>query len=62
VLVTPADPRALVDAVAQLVADPVRRAALGDRARRHVAASFSLPAQARAMMDLYDELRGTRRR
>jgi glycosyltransferase involved in cell wall biosynthesis len=61
-LVTPADPRALVDAVAQLVADPVRRAALGDRARRHIAASFSLPAQARAMMDLYDELRGTGRR
>jgi glycosyltransferase involved in cell wall biosynthesis len=62
VLVSPGDPRILADAVGQLVSDPERRAALGERARVDAAARFSLGAQARAVMDLYDELRAERRR
>jgi len=57
VLVPPRDPRALANAVAQLIADPQRRAELGCRGRVHVAARFGLGAHARAVMDLYDDVR-----
>ena len=57
VLVPPRDPHALATAVAHLVSDPARRAELGARARAHVAARFSLAAQAHAVTDLYTELR-----
>jgi glycosyltransferase involved in cell wall biosynthesis len=49
-------PAALAGAVAPLLADPGRRAALGARARADVQARFSLAAQADAVMDLYDAL------
>jgi glycosyltransferase involved in cell wall biosynthesis len=56
VLVPPQDPPALAAAVVQLLADPARRVSLGERARSHVRAHFSLAAQTDAVMNLYDAM------
>jgi len=51
---------ALAGALAQALAlKPAARAAMGARARRHVAANFSLERMRRATLAVYDELLGT---
>jgi len=59
-LVAPGDAAALAGALAQALAlKPAARAAMGARARRHVAANFSLERMRRATLAVYDELLGT---
>ena len=55
VLVPPRDDVALASAIGSLLADAVRRRALGAQAARW-AQSFSWPSVARALIDLYEEL------
>jgi glycosyltransferase involved in cell wall biosynthesis len=53
------DPRAVADAIVELLDDPDRRAALGTAARRHALAEFSQTAVTERLLDLYR--RGPRR-
>jgi glycosyltransferase involved in cell wall biosynthesis len=54
------DPAAIALHVAEALAlPPEQRAALGARARRHVAAKFTLGQMQRATLKVYDELLGT---
>jgi D-inositol-3-phosphate glycosyltransferase len=55
VLVPPRDDVALADAIASLLGDDSRRAALGQRAARW-AQSFAWPSVTRMLLDVYDEL------
>ncbi|WP_217914885.1 glycosyltransferase [Miltoncostaea marina] len=57
-LVPRRDPQALADAVAGLLEDPARRAALGGLAQRRALADFTLEGVARQWQALYRELRG----
>jgi glycosyltransferase involved in cell wall biosynthesis len=60
-LVPPGDAAALADALASALAlSPEARAAIGERARRHVLAAFSLAAMQRQTLAVYDRLLGTR--
>jgi glycosyltransferase involved in cell wall biosynthesis len=60
-VVPPADPAALAAGIAAALAlSPENRAALGARARRHVAARFALSEMQRATLAVYDELLGTK--
>lgn len=54
------DPAAIAERVAEALSlSPERRAALGARARRRIAAKFSLHHMQRATLAVYDELLGT---
>jgi glycosyltransferase involved in cell wall biosynthesis len=54
------DPASIAGGVAEALAlSPDERAALGARARRHVAANFTLGQMQRATLGVYDELLGT---
>jgi glycosyltransferase involved in cell wall biosynthesis len=55
VLVPPADPDALANAVTELLADPARRRRLGEAGYRTVADRFSIDAQVRRTEQVYDE-------
>ena len=55
-LVPPADPVAIADAVEALLADPSRRERLVDGARRLVAAEFDIAITGRQMADIFDEV------
>jgi glycosyltransferase involved in cell wall biosynthesis len=55
-LVPPAAPDRLADAVRELIADPDRAAAIGAQARDSVAQRFSREASADTFADLYAEL------
>jgi glycosyltransferase involved in cell wall biosynthesis len=57
VLVPPADPPALADAILQLLADEELRSAMGTAARRRAVELFSWDAIARKTLSLYRELR-----
>jgi alpha-maltose-1-phosphate synthase len=52
-LVPPADPGALADAVNELVADPDRAAAMGETGRRRAVERFSWRAIAEQTLELY---------
>lgn len=54
VLVPPADPNALADAIGDLADDPALRARLGRAARRHVLACLDRTTCARAVAPLFD--------
>lgn len=54
--VAPRDPVALAEAVNALLADPERRAAMGEAGRRRVAREFHAERVAREEFDLYQEL------
>lgn len=57
IVVPPEDPRALGDALLELLQMPAaERAALGDAGRRHVVAQFSVESMARAYERLYREV------
>lgn len=51
---SPDQPDALVDAVAQLVADPERARQLGERARDRVRSEYSWDASAATLLELYE--------
>jgi glycosyltransferase involved in cell wall biosynthesis len=53
VLAAPADPQALADAIAHLLADPARRKELGTRGRLAVEARFTDDHMAARMLDVY---------
>ncbi|MEU9407978.1 glycosyltransferase [Streptomyces sp. NPDC048281] len=57
-LVPPGRPGALAGAVAALLLDPVLRASLGDRGRRHVLSTHDVRRTAEAVAELYRELLG----
>ena len=57
-LVPPADPTALAQAMGELLADPHRRQAYGQAGAQHVAARFSLEAMATAYAELYRKALG----
>jgi glycosyltransferase involved in cell wall biosynthesis len=56
VLVAPDDPRALADAIEDLVNDPSRARSLGDAARRTIAEHYSFERMVHAFEDLYRSL------
>jgi glycosyltransferase involved in cell wall biosynthesis len=56
-LVAPSDPRSLRDAIAQLLANPAMRRAMGQSARAHVQAAYSIEG----MLDCYERLYRTLR-
>lgn len=58
VLVPPADPSAMADAVAALLEDPPRAAELGTTARHRALEQFSLERYRSEVLDLVDELAG----
>ncbi len=58
ILVPPADPQALADALVELLADPERRVALGRAAARHVATAFTREAFFDRLADVYARLAG----
>ena len=58
VLCAAEDPRALAEAIEELLLDPARARALGDAGRRAVFERFSAEAMARAMAGVYRELAG----
>jgi glycosyltransferase involved in cell wall biosynthesis len=60
VLVPPADPPALAAALDALLADPDRRAALGEAGRLRFSAQFSAEAWADRLREVYDQLLGNR--
>jgi glycosyltransferase involved in cell wall biosynthesis len=60
-LVPPRDPDALAAALAELLADPERRRAMGDRARERRRAEFGLDTMIRRIEDVYVELLDGRR-
>jgi glycosyltransferase involved in cell wall biosynthesis len=55
-LVPPADPQALAEAILELYHDPARREEMGRRARQTVAESYSQEVMLRRLEDLYLEL------
>jgi glycosyltransferase involved in cell wall biosynthesis len=61
VLVPPADPRALAEALAAVLADPARAALLGEAARRRVLSRYGIGLVARRHLDLYREVAAARR-
>jgi glycosyltransferase involved in cell wall biosynthesis len=61
-LVTPADPLALEEAVCRLLANPRQAAAMGRAGRRAVAVRFDIRAQAKALADDYRALAAGGRR
>lgn len=60
-LVPPADPRALADAVLRLAGDPALRDRLGQAARQRVVERFDLGAMVRAHESLYSAIRASNR-
>jgi glycosyltransferase involved in cell wall biosynthesis len=56
-LIPPADPRALADAIQRLLGDPELALQLAQAARRSVANRFSLPAMTQRFTDFYRSLR-----
>jgi len=56
VLVPPRDPRALAAALRELLADPDRRARMGEAAYARVAERFSAEAMTRRVLEIYDEV------
>jgi glycosyltransferase involved in cell wall biosynthesis len=60
-LVPPADPRALADAIAALLADPAGLRARGTEARRRVVERFSLGRLVDRHVEVYRELLEARR-
>ena len=60
-LVPPGDPAALADAVAELIADPLRRGEMGRRGRDHCLRSFDVNATAAQVQALYLEALGRKR-
>ena len=61
ILVPPDDPVALADAIATLLSDPQRAAAIGRRARERALQRFSLERMAGSYEDLYRDVLGARR-
>jgi glycosyltransferase involved in cell wall biosynthesis len=61
VLVPPADARALADAIAALLADPQRRAAMGAAGSRRIEQHFSWGVCAQRTAELYEEVLADRR-
>ena len=61
VLVPPADPTAIAEALLAVLADPGAAAALGDAARRRVLAGFGIEHVARRHLDLYGEVSAAHR-
>jgi glycosyltransferase involved in cell wall biosynthesis len=61
VLVPPRDPDALTQALADLVADPLARARMGERGRERVRQEFSVGRMTAETAALYEELGGPRR-
>ena len=59
-LVPPANPEAIADAVLTLLADPARSAQLGAASRRRAEAEFSLTHHVQAIEALYEEILGIR--
>jgi glycosyltransferase involved in cell wall biosynthesis len=59
-LVPPANPEAIADAVLTLLADPARSAQLGAAGRRRAEAEFSLTHHVQAIEALYEEILGIR--
>ncbi len=55
-LIPPQDPEALAQALARLLADPDLAKKLGESARRHVVANFSLERLGREINEIYGEL------
>lgn len=55
-LIPPADPEALAEAIAELLSDETKRLSMGQAGRRHVATSFSTEASVLAYQNLYQEL------
>ena len=62
ILVPPADARALADAIAALLADPARRAAMGIAGTRRIEEQFSWRVCAVRTAELYEEVLARRRR
>jgi glycosyltransferase involved in cell wall biosynthesis len=56
-LVPPRDPRALADAIADLLADPVRLAAMGRAARTRVEHAFRWDDAAESLVEVFEEVR-----
>jgi glycosyltransferase involved in cell wall biosynthesis len=56
ILIPPRDAAALAGALARLLADPAGAKNLGDRARQHVRAHFSLDRLGREINEIYEEL------
>lgn len=59
-LVEPADPQALAEAIRRLLLDPVSRHRMGDAAAVRVREVFSAPRMAMAVSSIYDDLLATR--
>lgn len=59
-LVPPEKPAALAGAVSELLLDPLLRASLGDRGRRHVLTTHDVRHTTEALADVYRDLLGTR--
>jgi len=59
--VPPADPRALAQALEQLLGDPARQLAMGEAGREAVAARFSPERHVEALIDAYAQARSGRR-
>ena len=59
IVVDGASARAVADAVVELLRDPVRRAAMGDHARRFVEDSWSWPVMGRSLLKVLAELAAT---
>jgi rhamnosyl/mannosyltransferase len=57
-LVPPGDAHALRKAIAELLADPVLRARLGDAGRRRVAEVFSIGQMVQKTLDVYRDVLG----
>jgi glycosyltransferase involved in cell wall biosynthesis len=55
-LIPPRDPAALAGALARFLADPAGAKQMGAKARRHVAANFSLERLGREINEIYGEL------
>ncbi len=62
ILVPARDPQALAGAVATMLSDPERAAAMGTEARRRVVERFNFPRMMRLYEDTYDEVLLRRRR
>jgi phosphatidylinositol alpha-mannosyltransferase len=58
VVVAPDDPAALVDAVAELIADEPRRERMGEAARELALERYSWPGIARRLVEIYEQVTG----